>query len=252
MNDPATTARPTLGELEEQLTGGETPLLLRREVVAGLVVLFLCAVIVYWATTEYFGISYTIEAEPFRDWVDGFGILGPVVFIAVMALSVLFAPVPNAPIFMAAGLAWGPVLGTLYCMAGLVIGSAVAFWVARRFGRRHLARLVGRRNAERVDTLVLEMGGRVVFWSRMIPAVNFDWISFVAGMTAIPFRVFIIYSALGMLFPTAIAVVAGDGLGRDARITLAAGGIWLGVIVASAAVYWRRRANGRQRNGGAP
>ncbi|MCL6643867.1 MAG: VTT domain-containing protein, partial [Dehalococcoidia bacterium] len=166
-----------------------------------------------------------------------------------MALSVLFAPVPNAPIFMAAGLAWGPVLGTLYCMAGLVLGSAVAFWVARRFGRRHLARLIGRRNADRIDALVLEMGGRVVFWSRMIPAVNFDWISFLAGMTAIPFRVFIVYSALGMLFPTAIAVVAGDGLGRDARITLAAGGVWVGVIVVSAVVYWRRRANGRHGNG---
>jgi uncharacterized membrane protein YdjX (TVP38/TMEM64 family) len=251
MSEPATTPRPTLGEIEEQLTGGETPLLLRREVVAGLVVLFLLVVAVYWVTSQHFGISYTIEAEPFRDWVDGFGILGPVVFIGIMALSVLFAPVPNAPIFMAAGLAWGPVLGTLYCMAGLVLGSAVAFWVARRFGRRHLARLVGRRNAERIDTLVLEMGGRVVFWSRMIPAVNFDWISFVAGMTAIPFRVFIIYSALGMVFPTAVAVVAGDGLGRDVRITLGAGGVWLAVIVISAAVYWRRRANGRRDNGAA-
>ncbi|GIW12946.1 MAG: hypothetical protein KatS3mg062_0385 [Tepidiforma sp.] len=243
-------SRATLGEIEEQLLGtGEPPLLLRRRVVAGLVVLFCAVVGAYWLTSEYFGLSYTLEAEPFREWVDGFGLLGPVVFIGVMALSVLFAPVPNAPIFIAAGLAWGPVLGTLYCMAGLVLGSALAFWIARRFGRRHLPRLIGARNAARVDSLVLDMGGRVVFWSRMIPAVNFDWISFVAGMTAIPFRVFIVYSALGMLFPTAVAVVAGDGLGRDFRITLAAGGAWVAVIVASAAVYWRRR--GRSGGGGA-
>ncbi|MEJ5222274.1 MAG: TVP38/TMEM64 family protein [Tepidiforma sp.] len=235
----------SLAEIEEQLiAGGEPPLLLRRKVVGGLVAAFVLAVIAYWATSEYFGISYTIDEEPFREWVDGFGLLGPLVFIVIMALSVLFAPVPNAPIFMAAGLAWGPVLGTAYCMAGLILGSAMAFWVARRFGRRHLPRLIGAKNAARVDSLVLEMGGRVVFWSRMIPAVNFDWISFVAGMTAIPFRVFIVYSALGMLFPTAISVVAGDGLGRDFRITLAAGGAWVAVIVISAVVYWRRRRNG--------
>ncbi len=235
----------SLAEIEEQLVaGGEPPLLLRRKVVGGLVVAFAAAVIVYWATSDYLGISYTIDEEPFRKWVDGFGLLGPLVFIVIMALSVLFAPVPNAPIFMAAGLAWGPVLGTAYCMAGLILGSAMAFWVARRFGRRHLPRLIGAKNAARVDSLVLEMGGRVVFWSRMIPAVNFDWISFVAGMTAIPFRVFIVYSALGMLFPTAISVVAGDGLGRDFRITLAAGGVWVAVIVVSAAVYWQRRRNG--------
>lgn len=236
---------PSLAEIEEQLiAGGEPPLLLRRKVVGGLVAAFVVAVIAYWATSDYFGVSYTIDEEPFREWVDSFGLLGPLVFIVIMALSVLFAPIPNAPIFMAAGLAWGPVLGTAYCMAGLILGSAMAFWVARRFGRRHLPRLIGAKNAARVDSLVLEMGGRVVFWSRMIPAVNFDWISFVAGMTAIPFRVFIIYSALGMLFPTAISVVAGDGLGRDFRITLAAGGAWVAVIVISAAVYWRRRRNG--------
>jgi len=80
-----------------------------------------------------------------------------------------------------------------------------------------------------------------VFWSRMIPAVNFDWISFVAGMTAVSFRVFIVYSFLGMLFPTAVAVVAGDGLGRDPRITLAAGGAWVGVILLSAGYFWMRR-----------
>ncbi len=232
-----------VAELEEQLLGGgEPPLLLRRRVVVGLVLGFIAVVALYSYTTRSFGLTYTIEEEPFREWVDGFGIFGPVVFIGVMAISVLFAPIPNAPIFMAAGLAWGPVVGTAYSMAGLILGSAMAFWIARRLGRRHLPRLIGRRNAERIDAVVLEMGGRVVFWARMIPAVNFDWISYLAGMTAIPFRVFMVYSALGMLFPTAIAVVAGDGLGRDFRITLAAGGAWIAVIVISAAVYWRRRA----------
>lgn len=238
----------SVATLEEQLlAGGEPPLLLRRRVVVGLVIGFVALVVAYSFTTRYFGISYTIDEEPFRAWVEGFGILGPIVFIGVMAISVLFAPIPNAPIFMAAGLAWGPVIGTAYSMAGLILGSAMAFWIARRLGRRHLPRLIGRRNAERIDALVLAMGGRVVFWSRMIPAVNFDWISYLAGMTAIPFRVFIVYSALGMLFPTAIAVIAGDGLGRDFRITLAAGGAWLAVIVASALVYWQRaRRDGSQ------
>lgn len=241
--------RPGLAEIEDRLfTNGEPPLLLRRRVVAGLAIGFALLVAAYALTSRYFGISYTFDAEPFRDWVDSFGLLGPLVFIVVMALSVLFAPVPNAPIFMAAGLAWGPVLGTAYCMAGLTLGSAVAFGVARRFGRRHLPRLIGVKLAERLDSLVLEMGGRVVFWARMIPAVNFDWISFAAGMTAIPFRVFIVYSVLGMLFPTAVAVVAGDGLGRDFRVTLAAGAAWVAVVVVSAAVYWRRRA--RRQSGG--
>lgn len=221
--------------------GEETPLLLQKRVVGGIVLAFVLIAVLYAITTRYFGISYKIDAEPFQEWVEARGLLAPIVFILVMALSVLFAPVPNAPIYIAAGIVWGPVLGTAYCMAGLTLGSAMAFWIARRVGRKHLPRLIGHRLADRLDTLVEDMGGRVVFWSRMIPAVNFDWISFVAGMTAVPFRVFIIYSFLGMLFPTGLTVVAGDGLGRDPRITLVAGGIWVGVILASATYFWVRR-----------
>ncbi|NJD65512.1 MAG: TVP38/TMEM64 family protein [Chloroflexi bacterium] len=219
----------------------ETPLLLRKKVVGGIVLGFLLVAVLYVVTTEYFGLSYKIDAEPFQDWVEDRGLLAPLVFILVMALSVLFAPIPNAPIYIAAGIVWGPVLGTAYCMAGLTLGSALAFWIARRVGRKHLPRLIGHKLANRLDTLVEDMGGRVVFWSRMIPAVNFDWVSFVAGMTAVPFRVFIVFSFLGMLFPTGLTVVAGDGLGRDPRITLVAGGIWVGVILVSAAYFWVRR-----------
>jgi uncharacterized membrane protein YdjX (TVP38/TMEM64 family) len=130
-------------------------------------------------------------------------------------------------------------------MAGLVLGSALAFQTARWLGRRHLGRLVGAKLAARLDHLAETMGGRVIFWSRMLPAVNFDWISFVAGMTSIRFLPFIIYSALGMLIPTALVVAAGDGLARDPRITLVLVGCWMAAIVGSALYFWQRRRRWR-------
>jgi uncharacterized membrane protein YdjX (TVP38/TMEM64 family) len=225
--------------------GEEMPLLLRRPVVFTLVAVFLALVLGYVAAVRFFGLSLNFDAAPFKEWVDGFGVWGPIIFIAVMAASVLFAPIPNVPIFVAAGLAWGPVVGTLYSMAGLVLGSALAFQTARWLGRRHLGRLVGAKLAARLDHLADTMGGRVIFWSRMLPAVNFDWISFVAGMTSIRFMPFIIYSALGMLIPTALVVAAGDGLARDPRITLALVGVWMAALVGSAWYFWQRRRRWR-------
>ena len=227
--------------------GEETPLLLRGRVVATIAAAFVVLVVGYVVLARVFGWSYDINAKPFREWVDGWGGWGPVVFIAVMAVSVLFAPIPNVPIFIAAGLAWGPILGTTYSLAGLLIGSSMAFYVSRRFGRRHLPRLIGQKAAERLDGVAETMGGRVIFWSRMLPAVNFDWISFVAGMTSIRFAPFLLYSALGMLLPTWVAVAAGDGLGRDIRITLAYGGLWVAAILASAAYFWYRRRRSAKR-----
>lgn len=237
-------SRPSLDSFV--FDGEETPLLLRGHVVGVIAVAFVGVVVVYLGLARTFGWSYDINATPFREWVDGWGAWGPVAFIAVMALSVLFAPIPNVPIFIAAGLVWGPVLGTAYSMAGLLIGSSMAFHVSRRFGRRHLPRLIGGKAAGRLDNAAQTMGGRVIFWSRMLPAVNFDWISFVAGMTSIRFTPFFVYSALGMLLPTWVAVAAGDGLGRDIRITLVYGGLWVAAIVASATYFWYRRKRSLQ------
>ncbi len=230
---------------EVMFESDETPLLLRKPVVFGVVIAFLATVALYFVATNFWGLSFKIDAEPFRDWVEARGALGVLVFVGVMAASVLFAPIPNVPIFIAAGLAWGPFFGTVYCMAGQTIGSGMAFLIARRFGRKHLARLIGHKAAARLDALVDDMGGRVVFWTRLMPGVNFDWISFVAGMTSVRFRVFIVYSFLGMIPPTGVTVAMGDGLSRDPRITLALGGLWVAAIVATAAYFWTRRKHWR-------
>lgn len=236
----------TVERLDEVLfEAPETPWLLRKPVVGSVVGIFVAIVVLYFLATTFWGVSFKVDAEPLRDWVEARGALGVAAFILIMAASVLFAPIPNIPIFIAAGLAWGPVLGTVYCMAGLTLGSAAAFGIARKFGRKHLSRLIGHNAAARLDTMVDSMGGRVVFWTRLMPGVNFDWISFVAGMTSVPFRVFIFYSFLGMIPPCATTVIMGDGLNRDPRITLALGGVWVVAILATAAYFWTRRKHWR-------
>jgi len=231
--------------------GESTPLLLQRRVVFGLAAVFLTFVLLYASGSRFLGVSYDFDPGPFREWVAGWGILGPIVYMTALALSVLIAPIPNAPIFIAAGLAWGPVIGTTYSMGGMMFGSVLAFYTSRRLGRKHLARLIGGKMARRMDDVAETMGGRVIFWARMLPVVNFDWVSFVAGLTSIRFWPFFLFSFVGMLLPTFVAVAAGDGLGRDVRITLAYGGVWVAGVVASAGFFWyrhrrwlaRRRAN---------
>jgi uncharacterized membrane protein YdjX (TVP38/TMEM64 family) len=236
--------RPSLEDFVYE--GEEVPLLLRKKVIAGIVLAFLLLVIGYVVASRIFGISYSIDAEPLRNWIDKQGVWAPLVFIAIMALSVLFAPIPNIPIFIAAGLIWGPVVGTIYSMAGMMLGSVMAFYAARWLGRKHLGRLIGRKAAQRLDSLVDRMGGRLVLAARLLPVVNFDWISMVAGLTAMRFWTFFVYSFIGMLIPTTVAVVAGDSLENNIGISIALAGVWVAGIVASAMFFWHRRKRWRE------
>ncbi len=222
--------------------GESTPLLFQRRTIVLIAIGFVVLIGAYVGMSAALGFSTEINAEPFRQWVEDRGWLGPLLFILIMAASVLFAPIPNVPIFIAAGLAWGAVLGTIYSMAGLILGSIAAFSISRKLGRKWLPRLVGSKASKRLDGLADTMGGRVIFWARMLPAVNFDWISFIAGVTSIRFRVFLVSSTLGMLIPTAVWVVAGEGLGEDFRKTVGAALFWLaGIIVSALYFYYRRR-----------
>lgn len=247
---PEARTKPGLGAF--MFEGEETPALLRWRVILAIGGVIALCIAAYVVAHEVFGFSWTIDAEPFKQWVKDRGPLGPVVFIVVMAFSVLFAPIPNVPIFIAAGLAWGPWLGTAYSLAGLVLGSTMAFYAARWLGQRHLGRLIGAKMAARLNSLADTMGGRVIFWARILPAINFDWISFVAGMTSIRFSVFIVYSTLGMVIPTAMIVVAGNGLSSNPRVTLLMAGLWFIGIAATAVYFWRerrKRATGRRASG---
>jgi uncharacterized membrane protein YdjX (TVP38/TMEM64 family) len=142
--------------------GEETPLLLRPPIVISLVLFFLVLLAGYAIAVAFYNLPLDIDAEPFQEWVEDLGWWGPLAYMGLLALSVLIAPIPNAPIFVAAGLAWGPVLGTIYSMAGMAIGSIVAFYLARWAGRKHLPRLVGHKAATRLDELADRMGGRLI------------------------------------------------------------------------------------------
>lgn len=242
--------RPTIEDFIFE--GEKTPLLLQKRVLAAIVVGFIALVAIYFAVSEFFGWTYEIDAEPFRDWVEDRGIWAPIVFMLVMALSVLFAPIPNVPIFIAAGLIWGPVLGTLYSQVGLTVGSVMAFYAARIVGRRHLPRLIGSRATQQVDHLAELMGGRIVFVARLIPIVNFDVISYAAGLTAIRFWPFFVATFFGTLIPTALAVIAGDALQRNVWLSIAIGAVWVAGLLVSAAWLWRRQRASRRASRNVP
>ena len=61
--------RPTLDDFVFE--GEETPLLLRRNVVGGIVLGFVALVVAYIAISSALGLSFDIDAEPLRDEARG-------------------------------------------------------------------------------------------------------------------------------------------------------------------------------------
>lgn len=181
------------------------------------------------------------ETQEVREWVDGLGVWGPILLIAVLAAAMVFAPIPNPPFMIAAGLVWGIFLGVVYSVIGQLIGAAIIFWISRKAGRRFIPRLIGHEGARRVDQLANEMGPQLIFWWRMMP-ISFDFAAYAAGLTAISFRLFITLVFLGSLLPTTVVVAFGDSFNRSwtAR-AVTAGIVVVAVSVPTTIMYMRYR-----------
>lgn len=182
-----------------------------------------------------------VATEDIREWVDGLGIWGPLLLIAILATAMVLAPIPNPPFMIAAGIVWGTVLGVVYAVIGQLVGSAIIFWISRKAGRRFIPRLVGHDAAEKIDRMAQDMGPQLVFFWRLMP-ISFDFAAYAAGLTNMSFLKFIVLVALGSIVPTTVVVGFGDSFDSSWTARLVTLGlIAIAVTIPSIIFYMKYR-----------
>ena len=125
----------------------------------------------------------------------------------VMLVFVALAMFPVVLLIAATGLAFGPVLGPLYAMAGCLASASVGFAIGRWMGRERVEQLGGERIA-RISRTLKRNGTLAVFLVRKVPA-PFTLSNIVVGASSVRYRDFVLGTILGM----GAFVVALAGLG---------------------------------------
>ncbi|RNA70288.1 TVP38/TMEM64 family protein [Alteribacter keqinensis] len=124
-----------------------------------------------------------------------FGWFSPVIYILIYTLRplVLF---PASVLSITGGLSFGPLLGTVYTLAGAAGSAAVAFWTARKLGKNIGKGSAGKGKA--IQNQLEKKGFFYVLVLRLIPLFNFDLISYAAGISKVRFSAFILATVIGM------------------------------------------------------
>ncbi len=114
----------------------------------------------------------------------------------VMAIFIALALVPVVLLIAATGLAFGPILGPLYAMAGCLASASVGFAIGRSMGRRRVEQLGGER-IRRISRALQRNGTLAVFLVRKVPA-PFTLSNIVVGASSVSYRDFVLGTILGM------------------------------------------------------
>jgi uncharacterized membrane protein YdjX (TVP38/TMEM64 family) len=157
-----------------------------------------------------FALTGSLSAHRVRDWIDGYGVAGPLVFIVVSsALTVILFPGPL--LAGASGLLFGTALGTPVSIVAATTGASLAFALSRWWAHDavveawgHHQRLIGLR------AWVGARGFESVLLARIAPGVPYNLVNYAAGLTPIGLRVFAGATALGVA-PRAFAYTALGG-----------------------------------------
>jgi uncharacterized membrane protein YdjX (TVP38/TMEM64 family) len=170
------------------------------------------AIILLIGLVFYFLSVFLSNAQVVREFIQSFGAFGPAVIIFLIMLEVIFAPIPGAFIAIGSGYAFGPFWGTLYSYIGNVIGTVIAFFLARRFGRPLAKRLIKDEKLEYYDRFFKERGVYGLWLAYSLPIFPTDILSFVTGFSNVRFRTFFLIISIAFIPNLLILNYLGDSI----------------------------------------
>lgn len=185
----------------------------RRLTVALCIALFL--IIIVGATLFFWERLTTMVQEPeaFRLEIESYGIWGKLVFVGLMALQVILAPIPGHPFEVVGGYCFSVFGGVLLTSIGAVIGSVIAFYISRLLGVKAVKTFYDDRKLQKVSFLKAnERQNILAFLFFLIPGVPKDMLAYFMGLTEMRPLTFFLISTIGRLPGIFIAVLGGAAL----------------------------------------
>ena len=120
------------------------------------------------------------------------------VLFGIQVLQVIISIIPGQPIQFAASYMFGVLRGFLLSIAGAVIGATIAFYIAKLLGKDSLYLVFDKDKVDEYHKRLNSGKGLLaVLIFYLIPGLPKDLVAYVAGITDMRFRPFIIISTIG-------------------------------------------------------
>jgi len=145
-----------------------------------------------------------------REWILSLGAFGPLVYILIYIVAVVFA-IPGSVITVMGGVLFGSVVGVASVSVASTIGASLAFLVSRHFARDAISqKFANNKKFHHLDQLTKEHGVIIVAITRLVPLFPFNLLNYGFGLTHVPFWTYVFWSWICMLPGTILYVVGAD------------------------------------------
>jgi uncharacterized membrane protein YdjX (TVP38/TMEM64 family) len=153
--------------------------------------------------------SFLHDPHQLKKIIRSFGPYAPLAYILSQVLQVIVAPIPGGAIEFLGGYLFGVKAGFFYSMIGLIIGSWLAFGLARLFEKVAVEKFVSDRTRKKFDYLIGHEGVILSFLLFLIPGFPKDALCYLLGLTPMHLGIFLVISTIGRIPGTLMACLQG-------------------------------------------
>lgn len=158
-----------------------------------LVALNILLILLFLGLVTYLTIIYTPDItkliskpDQFRELLASYHSISILVYIFFQILQVVIAVIPGEVVQLAGGYVYGTLLGTIYSMAGILLGAVMAFYISRLLGYSLIKNIMPDERLDKMRALINSPKSEVtIFLLFLIPGIPKDILVYIAGITPI-------------------------------------------------------------------
>ena len=158
---------------------------------------------------------------PLQSAVNDMGIWAPLGLFLLRGVSIILPALPSSVYSLLAGSLLGFKVGYLTIILSDLVFCSTAFFIARRWGREPVSRLVGASAMKRIDGFSKnQLEGNFFLMTGLLMTGLFDFLSYAIGISRTHWRLFAPALLISVLISDSILVAVGAGAAKGASLTL--------------------------------
>ncbi len=127
------------------------------------------------------------------------GFIGIILFVVIMGLQGIIAPIPSEVVLLATGMIYGFVLGGIMGSIGSVAAGVLCYYISKKGGRPLAEKFVGEKALSMIDELIHKYGTGIIIVARLLPFIPFDPISYASGLVDMDVKKYTLGTAIGSI-----------------------------------------------------
>ena len=181
-------------------------------------------------------------AEGLRVWFQAHTWLGRIAFLAMTVAQIVIAFIPGEPLELAAGYAFGAIEGTILCVAGIVLGSALVYGLVMTLGMKIINVFF---STEKIRELPFWQNEKrlelIAFILFLIPGTPKDLMTYAIGLTPMKLHRWLLITGTARLPSVITSTMCADAIAMG-DYTMAIVMLGISGLMALAGVLFYRRS----------